>query len=154
MARDRVIDQLKYNLLDALYNSDLLAFGYRSSPSKSSNPVKIDPIFFDNPKIVWDKNSAEFNGKSYISIRIFAQNSLPQDKMAQTGRPSSAKAINSAIKDLIQHNLHFCDQPRKVACDQIRQKIGRQLKNGNGLSDKNLSKYIIANCGTRKIRCD
>jgi hypothetical protein len=146
------IDRLKDSLLLDLSNSDLMAFGFRSSPSKSNNPVNIDPIFFDNPKVNWNDCSAEFNGKSYISIRIVDPEKLVQDKKLQIGRPSSGEIINSAIKDLILENPKFCNQPRKIACDQIRGKIGKIEIKGSGFSDVNLAKYIVKTCGSRSIK--
>ena len=143
--------QLKEELLDKLFNSDLLAFGYRQTPSESRSPVQIGPIFFEYPVIDWEANSAEFNGKKYRAIGILNPVDLLENQKLKTGHPSSGPVINSAIHRLMKFNPEFCAQPRSIACEQIRQTIGKQSKPGNGLSDKNLEKYIIANCGRRQI---
>lgn len=150
-ARKLVIDEMREQLLDELFNSNFSAFGYRLTPSESRGPVQIDPVFFEYPEIDWEGNSAEFNGKSYRAIGIIDPYNLPNPDRLKTGRPSSGDAINAAIKELIQKNPQFCDQHRAAACQQIRNTIGKPEIPGNGLSDKNLEKYIIANCGRRQI---
>lgn len=147
-----LIERLKDQLLDELFNSNFLALGYRLTPSESRGPVQISPMFFEYPEIDWDANFAEFNGKTYRSIRIVNPHNLPNSDKLKTGRPSSAGVINAAIKSLILQNPHFCDQPRASACQQVRDAIGEPGIPGNGLSDKNLEKYILANCGRRQIK--
>lgn len=150
-ARNKFINTMRENLLDDLFNSGFSALGYRHIPSKSRGPVKIDPIFFEYPNIDWDSNYAEFDGKAYRAIRIFDPRDLSDNQKLKTGRPSSGAAINAAIKSLALENPDFCNQSRKIACDQIRQYIDKPAISGNGLSDKNLEKYIIKNCGCRQI---
>ena len=145
------IEQLKELLLDQLFNSILLAYGYRQKPSESRGPVQIDPIFFEYPEIDWDGNCAEFNDKRYRLIRIVNPRALRSDQKLKTGRPSSGPIINAAIKRLIEIDSEFCSLPRSIACEEIRQSIGKQSVPGNGLSDKNLEKYIFDNCGHRRI---
>jgi hypothetical protein len=149
--RLEMIEQLKEQLLDELFNSNVSAFGYRLTPSESRGPVQIDPVFFEYPEIDWDGNSAEFNGKSYRAISIIDPYNLPNADKLKTGRPSSGNVINAAIKELILNNPQFCNQHRAAACQQIRKSIGKPEIPGSGLSDKNLEKYIIANCGRRQI---
>lgn len=150
--RKQFIKTMQEHLLDELFNSNLLALGYRYMPSESRRPVQIDPVYFDYPDIDWDGNRAEFNGKAYHAIRIFNPRDLSDDQKLRTGRPSSGAAINAAIKSLILEKQHFCTQPRKIACDQIRQFINKPVIPGNGLSDKNLEKYILTNCDCRQIK--
>ncbi|MBK8375526.1 MAG: hypothetical protein IPN50_10580 [Sphingomonadales bacterium] len=149
--RLEVIAQLREQLLDELFNSNLSAVGYRLAPSESRGPVQIDPLFFEYPEIDWDGSFAKFNGKAYRSIAIFDPRNLPSADKLKTGRPSSGDAIHAAIQNLIQQNPHFCNQHRAAACQQIRLAIGKPEIAGNGLSDKNLEKYILANCGRRQI---
>lgn len=150
-ARKLIIDEARELLLDELFNSNLLAFGYRLTPSESRGPVQIDAVFFEYPEIDWDANSAEFNGKSYRAIGIIDPNEIPNADKQKKGRPSSGDVILGAIKELILRNPEFCSQSRAVACQQIRIFIGQPEVPGNGLSDKNLEKYIVANCGRRQI---
>ncbi|WP_422327529.1 hypothetical protein, partial [Sphingorhabdus sp.] len=63
--RLEVIAQLREQLLDELFNSNLSAVGYRLAPSESRGPVQIDPLFFEYPEIDWDGSFAKFNGKAY-----------------------------------------------------------------------------------------
>lgn len=149
--RSKAIEQLKQLLLDELFNSNLLAVGYRQKPSESRGPVQIDPIFFEYPDIDWEGNCAEFNGKRFRAIRIFNPQILRGYQKLKTGRPSSGPVISAAIGQLVKINPDFCNLPRSIACEEIRKSIGKQSKPGNGLSDKNLEKYIIANCGVRRI---
>jgi hypothetical protein len=149
--RNKFINTMRENLLDDLFNKNLSALGYRYMPSKSRGLVQIDPVYFDYPDIDWDGNRAEFNGKAYHAIRIFNPRDLSDDQKLRTGRPGSGAAINAAIKSLILENQHFCTQSRKIACDQIRKFINNPIISGNGLSDKNLEKYILRNCDCRRI---
>jgi hypothetical protein len=146
-----IISRLKEELLDNLFNSNLLAFGYRQAPSQSRGPVQIDPTFFEYPEIDWEGNSAEFDGKKYRIIRIINSNDLKDEHKLRTGRPTSGPVINSAIIQLIKSHPEFCNLPRSIACHWIRDVIAHPSVSGNGLSNKNLEKYIILNCGRRKI---
>lgn len=150
--RSAIISKLKDDLLDNLFNSTFLAFGYRQAPSKSRGPVQIDPTFFEYPEIDWEGNCAEFDGKKYRIIRIINSKDLRDEQKLKTGHPTSGPAINSAIIQLMKTHPEFCNIPRSVACEIIRKTINHPTISGNGLSDQNLGKYIIANCGRRRIQ--
>lgn len=149
--RTKFTNELQEELLDKLFNSELLAFGYRQKPSESRGPVQIDPNFFECPDTDWEGNTAEFNDKKYRTIRIANPKDLMAHQKPKTGRPTSGPVINAAINRLMKSNLEFCNLDRLIACEEIRKSIGQQSKRGNGLSDKNLEKYIIEHCGRRRI---
>ena len=149
--RTKFTNELQEELLDKLFNSDLLAFGYRQKLSESRGPVQIEPNFFEYPEIDWDGNTAEFNDRKYLTIRIANPKDLMAHQKPKTGRPTSGPVINAAINRLIKSNIEFCNLARSIACEEIRKSIGQQSKRGNGLSDKNLEKYILKNCGRRRI---
>lgn len=149
--RQNLILQMRETLLDDLFNSDLAAMGFRELPSTSSAPVKIEPDFFERPKINWDRNFAESIGKKFNRIRVFdphAAVALVQKK----GRPGSNESIISAIDRLIRENPDFCDQSRKISCEQIRELIAPKSILGSGLSDQNLGRYIVKKCPKRGIK--
>ena len=149
--RSAKIGQLRENLLDELFNSKLIALGYRQAPSESRGPVQIAAIFFECATIEWDTNFAEFNGKTYRLIRIISPRDISDKQKLKTGRPSSANVINSAIANIMKTNSQFCHQNRAISCQQIRKIIDQPIISGNGLSDNNLRKYITAICGCRQI---
>lgn len=149
--RKKAADGLKDELLDRLFNADLLAFGYRLTPSRSSMPVQISPDFFDHASADWNNDEAEFNGKRFGHIRIIDPQSPAFSNKPRTGRPGSTSAIDEAVKQAIRSIPNFCNLPRKTACDEIRKIIGAPEIKGNGLGNENLAKHIVANCGSRRI---
>jgi len=151
-ARMTKIRELRKQLLSALFANRLIALGYREWPSTSAAPVKIDPDFFENPDIIWDENWAEAYGKRYGRIRVIDPQCIPEFSKPQKGRPGSGESIISTIDRLIRANPNFCYLPRKTACDQIRELIGKPNIKGNGLSDINLSKHIVKMCPKRQLK--
>lgn len=149
-ARNDIIEGMRESLLDALFNNQLIAFGNRKRPSRSTYPVKIDADFFDGVDIHWDNSSAENFGLLYVDIRISQNITLPC--AASTSRKGSIDAINKAIRELIIEYPNFCNLPRKTACEQIRRKLNRNRVNGHGLSEQHLSKLIVKCCPKRPIQ--
>lgn len=149
-ARNDIIEGMRESLLDALFNNQLIAFGYRKRPSRSTYPIKIDPDFFDGVDIHWNNSSAENFRLLYVDIRI-SQNIIPSSA-SSTSRKGSLDAINTVIMELIIEYSDFCDLPRKKACELIRQKLNRIHVKGDGLSDQHLSKLIFKICPGRAIQ--
>jgi hypothetical protein len=149
--RGTLILEMRGELLDELSNANLSALGYRELPSVSSAPVAIASEFFDSAKVHWDRNEAEAFGKRYNRVRIYDPYELPKTAKPKIGRIGSAEPVIAAIEQLIDLNPDFCDLPRKLACDQIRESLGIREISGNGLSNQNLSKYILQKCSNRQI---
>lgn len=144
---------MKDALLIDLFNGNLNAVGYCILPSRSSIPRAISADFFQFAKIGWDDNSAEYEGKRYVKIRVFDPDADDGISIPRKGRPGSGSVILAVIAELMAHpDFSFCNLPRKAACEMIRQKIGHDEVSGNGLSDKNLSKHIVAQCESRAIK--
>lgn len=149
--RDTLILEMQDDLLDELFTANLTALGYRERPSASSTPVAIAPEFFEDAKVEWERGGAEALGRRYNRIRVYDPYALPKTAKPKIGRIGSTEAIISAIDQLINLNPDFCDLPRKLACDRIRESLGIQEIPGNGLSNQNLSKYILQKCSSRRI---
>ena len=147
------ISDMREALLDRLFYHELYAYGYRVKPSKSAFPVKIASHFFEYPDIDWDASNAEFEGTRYSQIRIIDPNCEDASIISRKGRIGSGDAINAAIAELMSEGGNrFCEIPRKLACQQIRERLGTHQQNNSGLSDQNLSKYILKHCQTRQIK--
>lgn len=149
VARATKIAELQELLLDELFNKNLVALGYRELPSTSAAPVEIASDFFDTPVIKWKQETVTAYGKRYGRVRVYGPYELAIDKKRHMGRPSSAQKIETAIKLAMKSDIDFCSLPRKIACEKIRQLIGENVIAGDGLSDKNLSKYILIYCSPR-----
>lgn len=149
--RTEIQEKMRDDLLDALFAGHLVALGFRELPTGSSRLGHIDRDFFDDPRINWDNNAADANGLRYNRIGVYAPSALPPDAKPKIGRPSSRERIFRAINDLKNTNPEFCSLPRKQACKAIWDHIGVPHISGDGLSDKNLEKYILEICGPRRI---
>ena len=148
--RNNIIDKMKEDILDKLYDEDLVALGIRTRPSKGCYPVEIDAAFFDYAEADWQKSTLEGLGRLYADVRIYDPRAVAAINPAKQ-RKGSVDIIEGAIADLKASMPDFCNLPRKSACEMIRGKLGKTEISGNGLSDKNLSKRITANCGRRGI---
>lgn len=149
----RIELEMQEDLLDRLFDGELMALGFRIFPSRSAAPVAIDASFFEFLAIGWADNSAAFEGKRYAQIRIIERDADFDVSAPLIGRPSSGGVILAAIDELMaDQEMSFCSLPRKIACAKIRHKISHQEISGNGLSDKNLSKYILQKCQRRQIK--
>ena len=148
--RDILICEMREYLLDCLYNAELVAIAKRQRPSKSHYPIKIDSEFFDFVEPNWSKSILENHGKLYSNVRIFDPNTAIANNVAKPPK-GSIKAIDRAISDLKLEIPNFCNLPRKSASQLVREKLGNPTISGNGLSDKNLAKRILMQCGARRI---
>lgn len=146
--KQKLEKHLKDELLTDLYNEQLIATGYRISPSRSGAPVQIDPEDFSFHEPNWKLGTFEANGIKYGNLRICDPDAITLPKKPSRG---SGEVINLAISDLIRDNAEFCQMPRKSACQLVRETLGVEHSRGNGLSNTNIEKYIVANCGKKRI---
>lgn len=146
--KQKLEKHLKDELLTDLYNEQLIATAYRVSPSRSGAPVQIDSEDFNYHEPDWEMGTLEANGIKYGHLKICDPDAITVPQKPSRG---SGEAINSAISDLIQDNPEFCNLPRKIACQMVREALGEEHSLGNGLSDKNIGKYILAKCGKKRI---
>lgn len=147
-ARMRLEKEMKEEVLTDLFNGQLLATAYREFPSRSPSPVIIDPAKFENDDPDWQMETLVAYGFRYGRIRICSPETLPPVHSKPKG---SSNAIGDAIDQLIQENSDFCELPRKTACQKIRDYLGAKEIAGNGMSDQNLAKAIVRNCGQKRI---
>ena len=153
-ARTQLKNDFRSELLDELFNNQLLATAYREAPTTSRSPVSISSDVFDAPDIDWENSRISFHGKTFGRVRITRPSAVRSDGAtpSRIGRPGSKKAINTAIDALIKSNPDFCNLGRKSSADLIRKELNVASQNGRGLSETNLSKYIRTKCGLRPIR--
>lgn len=150
--RTEIQERMRDELLDSLFAGHLVALGFRELPTRSSAPGHIERDFFDDPYISWGNDTADAYGMRYNRVRIYAPGALPPDARPKIGRPSSKEHILKAISELKDANPEFCSLPRKQACKAIWDHIDVRHVSGDGLSDKNLEKYILEICGPRRIK--
>jgi len=151
--QNQLLQRLKDDLLDLAFNGELAVTGYRELPSTSAAPVEILPADFDYAQADWDNSKIIANGKTYGRVRVTDEAALPsaQSPTRRTGRQGSAQAIRNAV-DKLASEPGFCELHRAKACQKVREALGVQHNTGNGLSDINLSKYIVRKCGSKSIR--
>jgi len=137
---------MKNNLIDRLLNSQLVATGYRETPSVSSSPVFIEPAHFNGCKLNWEISQVTAHGRQWGSVKI----SQPSVSAPSANR-GSGNAIRLAILELQNERVNFNSIPRKKGVHLIRIKLGQKHELGNGLSDVNLAKLIVEVCGKKGL---
>lgn len=150
--RANIVQFLQDELLDNLYNRNLIAYGYREYPSTSPGPIQISDEIFYYPDIGWKDNRVTANGKSYGRVRIFDPyaDQRPVGKLPRRGRIGSANSIRDIIGKLSKQQ-GFCDLSRKEQFNLIRKQAGFEIVRRGGFSNENLGKYIIQFCPKRGI---
>lgn len=151
--QNQLMQRLKDDLLDLAFNGQLTVTGYRELPSTSAAPVEIAPADFDYAEADWENSKIIANGKTYGRVRVTDEAALPPTQLPtrRTGRQGSVQAIRNAV-DKLASEPGFCELHRAEACQKVREALGVQHSTGNGLSDINLSKYIVRKCGSNSIR--
>lgn len=139
---------LREHLLELLFNDELQALAFRTAPSTSRSPVRIAPDIFETNDPDWPSESLKARGLEYAEIRIVAPDRKGE---VRTGRKGSAMAIRNAIAHLQNSGVDICAVNRKTACQHIRDELKAGNIKGSGLSDQNLSKYILKVCPKRRI---
>lgn len=142
---------LKEQLLETLYNADLIATAYREAPTTSDSPVSLSADDFKNAKADWLDSRLFFNGKTFGRVRITDAYASDPEELPQStrGRIGSRIAIDDAIDRLIAKGIDFQAIRRTEGCKLICLELGIVPKDGNGFSNINLSKRIVAKCGLK-----
>ncbi len=146
--RKQLEQEMKEDVLTALFNAQLIATGYRNHPSRSQSPVLIEADYFEFSDPDWQANAFEVHDIRYGRIRISRGDIR---KPVVNDIRGSRAAIDQAIDKLMLSNPDFCKLPRKLACSQIRSYLSAETIPGNGLSDQNLAKAIVRKCGPKRI---
>ncbi len=145
-------EQMRSDLLDDLFNEQLIATGYQRSAKTARWPTIIGSIAFDDGEPDWKAETITWRGQLFASVRITDPALiLAQSPSKRKGRPGSGKAINEAIERVMASNRNFCELNRANACQLILDEIGIKAVPGNGLSAKSLERYIRHKCGNRTI---
>ncbi|OYX39680.1 MAG: hypothetical protein B7Y98_04725 [Sphingomonas sp. 32-62-10] len=149
--RDNEI-RLQDDLLELLFNGQLIATGFVRSINPRPKPVIIEPDTFDGDANVDWRNSIISNlGVTYENVRVSDLETVVARPQKRIGRPGSGDAINTAIDALMNSDPEFCTGNRKIASEKIRNYLGNQATDQSGLSDINLAKYIRRKCPKRVI---
>ena len=145
-------ETLREAILDALWEERLIATAYRIAPSKSAAPVMLDADIIEDADVHWEDDGISIREIVYHEVRITNPHAiiLPKAIATRQGRPRN-HIIESAIEALVESGVKFGELPRAIACELIRNKLGRPQNPGSGLSDKNLEKYILAKCGKKRL---
>lgn len=152
--RRELEDALKEDLLDRLFNGDLTATAYREQPTTSASPIELAPDDFEFADADWENARLFLNGKTYGRVRVIDEGEACEAELPKPrrGRPGSTAAIDAAIDALLTSGIDLQAMHRTRACQMVRLELGIIEKPGNGLSDKNISKRIVAKCGIKAIR--
>lgn len=147
--RDNLILEMQSELLTDLFNSQLIATGYRPG---GRDPLQIDPDLFDDPEIDWNKSALRSRGQEYLDIRITDPTDIPPVTSERNRDRGSRAAILAAIDQVALRIPDFCKMNRSEAAQLVRGEIGIEYYSGNGLSDQNIIKLIVAKCGSKRIK--
>ena len=146
-AQRRTLEEhLQEELLTDVLNEQLVAIGYRESPSIGTAPVAIDAAHFDDGDADWRSSRFEANGLIWNRVRV-----ADPARLLVPRKPSSADLIREVISDLRDADAGFYKKPRKSQTHLIIEKIGIMPSSGNGLSVSNIEKLIVEICGKRAI---
>lgn len=153
---------LRERLLDELFNSNLIAVGFRVVPTTSRGPVSIASEHFYDAEAFWHQDALEAVGYRYERVRVLNPNAadaqaVPRRKI---GRPGSREKIVAAIQSQLELDPELGALPRKTACGRVRRQIrdsgfAFDLKNppkGSGLNDANITKIIVEICGIKAVK--
>lgn len=146
--REILEKEMKECVLVKLFNGDLIATGYRESPSPSRYPIAIERDQFEIDDPDWDNQSHTAGGYRYGRIKI--SRLLPPLERAASAQ-GLISAIDKAIDQLILSDATFCTHTRKVSSQKVRDYLGIPESLGNGLSDKNIERAILRKCGSKRI---
>ena len=149
--REAMIAEMQSDLLDQLYNDQLFATGYHVALKPGRDPVQIDPDFFDDPEIDWAKSILRCRGQEYHDVRITDPATIPPLKGERLKNEGSRTAIIAAIDRVAAQNPEFCEMGRTEAAQLVRRDLAVEYSPGNGLSDQNIIKLIVAKCGQKRI---
>lgn len=140
--------ELREQLLDQLFASELMAIGYQTAPRPSGKLECINPDYFDAPEIDWRNSSLTTVGFKYENVRVVLRDDdlsiLPEAKQ-KIGRPSRASEIQAAMNSIAARDPNFCTHTVKVAVQQVRDQLNCS-GNEKGVRDKTLEKYISLFC--------
>ena len=151
LQKRKLEESLKEELLDRLYNGDLTATAYREAPSTSASPVNLPADDFESADADWENARLFINGKTFGRVRITDEYATEPTRLPKSrrGRPGSTAVIDAAIERLIAKGVDISGMPRATAAQSIREELHINHKSGDGFSDINLSKRIIAKCGIK-----
>jgi hypothetical protein len=137
---------------EQLLKDKLMAFGY--PPGATQAPSPVPKYLFENPDhIKWHRSSVSGNGLTFISVKIFRPNWLPDIMPADTnpkiqkraGRPPSTKLLD-IISELNSTDPSFVGLPRKTQVEKVRQLAVTKFKSlfpgGKGADKKTISRYL------------
>lgn len=137
---------LQEQLLDRLYDGDLIAIGYPVAPRPTGKLTAIDPDYFDTPEIDWNRSALKTRGFTYDDVRVVAESeTFLRANRPKIGRPTKASEINAAIVQIAKRTPEFCKLPRKIAVQRLRAELN-DAEGDKGAGDKTLEKYISKFC--------
>lgn len=145
--------ELQEELLDRLFNGDLAVTAYRESPSTSASAILIAPDDIEFAEPDWEKSRISFDGKTFGRVRVTDKTAMTNTLMAnrQSGRKGSREAIQGAVDRLAINRPEIRTLLRKEACQLIRVELHMPDQFKRGLSDINLSKYLVRKFGPNTI---
>lgn len=149
--RSKLELEMKESLLSDLFNGQLIATGYRQSPSISQSPVVIAAEKFENDDPNWHRETLKVHGIEYGQIRIAAPDSSLNNSQVIAHRGSKL-IIEAAVQALKVSDPQFGVGNRKQDWQKVCAYLNVDSVSGNGLSFQNVCKTIVLICGTKAIK--
>lgn len=148
---------MKDDVRNKLSSGELVASGYPIGGTGQAKKQQIEPEFWDNAEIDWDRGSASDHVAQYHRIRVAAADQAPVSEQASAadtttkgtpGRPTKREMILEAIRVCDEADPEFSGMvgmlKKKRIWSQIQQANPDIKLEDGGFSDKTLEKYIRA----------
>jgi len=158
-ARFQMELSLQWDFHAWLESGEVQAFGLQIGPMIDPQPKRIPSGLFAEYRmgdhITWEANRVRFGDLIFADVRVLRRDQLVKSRPSRPrGRPRKRDQLEEAALIAKEQFQGFCDMPRKLACDHVRDVLKNTLKIANaeivGKSDKTISKAILKACGLRK----
>jgi len=152
-----IYDAMKDDVRNKLSSGELIASGYPPGGTGQTKKQTIEPEFWDNAEIDWDKGTASDDIEQYHRIRVAVVDQALVSEQASAadtatkgtpGRPTKSEMILEAIRVCDEADPEFSGLvgtlKKKRIWSQIQQANPDIKLEDGGFSDKTLEKYIRA----------
>jgi len=150
--KSQIEDELKCLVNKGLLDGDLVAYGYRESPSRSNGPVRIDISSTRSIDVDWKYDRLETYDHVYNRVGILNSNEaeLPFEQQSNSKPINAIGSIKTAIDTLIENNPEFIYETRKMQAHLVRKYLNVCHDKYDGYSDKNIAKHLRDICGLKR----
>jgi len=157
--REQLEQGLKADFHGLLESGEVIAIGDQDNPEIHDKPTRIpSSLFINYPNLSgdgWDDNFVRFGEKIIGRVRVVRRDAVvSSETVLQRGRPRKRDYLLEAAEVAAKDVTDFCNMPRKLGCDHVRNVLKNTLKIPDadeiGKSNKTVSKAIVIAC--RKLK--